>query len=143
MPDINHQFPIKASAKQVFDAITSPAGLNSWWTLQSKGSPLVGSSYQFFFSEEYNWSGVVVSAVTDSSIEWEFTSAEPDWTGTRLRMDLVENEGWIWVTFLHSGWAEASEHFRISSYCWATYLRLLKRYVELGEVVEYSKRDDA
>jgi Activator of Hsp90 ATPase homolog 1-like protein len=29
---------------------------------------------------------------------------------------------------------------KISSYCWAMYLRILKRYVEFGEEVPYEKR---
>ena len=143
MADINHQFPIHASAEEVFSAITTPEGLDSWWTLKSEGLPREGSAYRFYFGEEYDWKAVVLSSRLDRVIEWEFTSAEPDWTGTRLRMDLSEKDGWTWVTFLHSGWADAGEHFRISSYCWATYLRLLKRYIELGEVVAYSERDDA
>ena len=32
------------------------------------------------------------------------------------------------------------EHFRISSYCWAMYLRVLKRGVEFGEAVPYKDR---
>jgi hypothetical protein len=35
-----------------------------------------------------------------------------------------------------------SAHYRTSSFCWAMYLRLLKRYVEHGEVVPYEKRLD-
>ncbi len=44
------------------------------------------------------------------------------------------------VRFEHTGWPVANDHYRISNYCWAMYLRLLKRYVEAGEVVPYEKR---
>ncbi|MCH8956850.1 SRPBCC domain-containing protein, partial [candidate division KSB1 bacterium] len=37
---------------------------------------------------------------------------------------------------------EANEHYRVSCYCWAMYLRLLKRYVEHGETVPYEDRLD-
>lgn len=40
----------------------------------------------------------------------------------------------------HTGWADAGEHFRISSYCWAAYLRLLRLYVEEGQIAPYEKR---
>lgn len=39
------------------------------------------------------------------------------------------------MKFHHVGWPEANDHYRTSCYCWAMYLRLLKRYVELGETV--------
>jgi len=143
MAAIDHKFPIRASSRDVYAAITTPEGLDAWWTLKSEGEPEEGSNYRFFFAPEYDWSGRVLSAVRDSLIEWEFTSAEPDWTGTILRMELEEKDGWTWVSFRHNKWAEANDHFRTSSYCWASYLRLLKRFVERGEVVEYSKRDEA
>ena len=37
MPDIYHDFPIAADAQRVFDAISTPAGLDEWWTKRSKG----------------------------------------------------------------------------------------------------------
>ncbi|HEY3135739.1 MAG TPA: hypothetical protein VGL29_06785 [Blastocatellia bacterium] len=39
MHDIFQHFPIKASAKQVFDAVSTPAGLDAWWTETSSGTP--------------------------------------------------------------------------------------------------------
>lgn len=43
------------------------------------------------------------------------------------------------MRFSHTGWAEESEHFRISSYCWAVLLRLLKVYVERGKVMPHAE----
>jgi hypothetical protein len=47
------------------------------------------------------------------------------------------------VYFYHLCWPEANEHWRVSNYCWAMYLRILKRYLESGESVAYEKRLDA
>ncbi len=44
------------------------------------------------------------------------------------------------VRFSHSGWADANDHYHTSCFCWAMYLRILKRYVEHGELVPYEKR---
>ena len=46
------------------------------------------------------------------------------------------------VSFHHLNWPEASDHYRTSCFCWAMYLRLLKRYVEVGEVVPYEQQLD-
>ena len=32
MPDIHHDFPIGADPRRVFEALSSPAGLDQWWT---------------------------------------------------------------------------------------------------------------
>jgi hypothetical protein len=36
-----------------------------------------------------------------------------------------------------------NEHYRISTFCWAMYLRLMKKAIETGEVVPYAVRLDA
>ena len=40
------------------------------------------------------------------------------------------------------GWPTPHEHCRISSFCWAMYLRILKRHLEFGENVPYVQRLD-
>ncbi len=73
----------------------------------------------------------------------EITRAQEDWLGTRVGFVLEESEGLTQVRFCHSGWPGSTEHYRVSCYCWAMYLRLLKRYVEHGEVIPYEDRLDA
>ncbi len=40
----------------------------------------------------------------------------------------------------YEGWHGSNEHYKTSTYCWAMYLRLMKRFVEHGDVVAYEKR---
>jgi len=40
----------------------------------------------------------------------------------------------------YPGWPAVNEHYRISSYCWAMYLRILQRYLEHNESVPYESR---
>jgi hypothetical protein len=54
--------------------------------------------------------------------------------------ELEEAGGETQVRFHHLGWPAANDHYRISCYCWAMYLRILKRYLEYGELVPYEKR---
>jgi hypothetical protein len=48
MPDIFHTFPVKATAAEAFSGVTSPAGLDAWWTKKASGNPEPGSTYQLF-----------------------------------------------------------------------------------------------
>ena len=143
MAEILHQIPIKASAQQVYEAVATPEGLDARWTLRAEGVPVEGASYQLWFGREYDWRARVSRVVPGEAIEWEMTDAHEDWLGTRVGVALEEADGVTMVSFHHSNWSEQNEHFQISSYCWAAYLRLLKRYVERGEFIEYPDRDEA
>jgi uncharacterized protein YndB with AHSA1/START domain len=142
MPDIFHNFPVKATPAEVFRAVSTPQGLDSWWTLNCSGEPVAGAEYQMSFGPEYNWRAVVSRCVPDSEFEFELTHADNDWRGTRLGFRLNEKDGITEVDFHHVSWPNANEHYRISCFCWAMYLRLMKRYVEMGEVVPYKDRLD-
>jgi len=85
---------------------------------------------------------VVSRCLPDSEFELEIVSAQEDWLGTRVGFILNENDGVTQVHFHHLGWPDSNEHYRISCYCWAMYLRLLKRYLEFGDVVPYENRLD-
>lgn len=143
MADIFHDFPIKASSDKVFRAVSTPEGLASWWTNHSSGEPAQGAEFELWFSPEYDWRAVVSKYVPDNEFEFEMTKSTEDWQGTRVGFVLDEKEGVTQVRFYHTGWPEANDHYRGSSFCWALYLRLLKRYVEHGEVVQFEDRDKA
>lgn len=143
MSDIVHDFPINATPAAVFAAISTPRGLDHWWTLRSSGRASLGATYELDFGPEYHWEARVSECREDEVIEWQMTVAMPDWVGTSVRFDLRESVGGATqVRFAHRGWAEESEHYRISSFCWAMYLRILRRYLEYGEIVPYAQRLD-
>ncbi|MEO8138079.1 MAG: SRPBCC domain-containing protein [Gemmatimonadota bacterium] len=138
--EILHDFPIQASAARVFEEITSPSGLDRWWTARSAGEPRVGTEYQLWFGPEYDWRARVTQSVPDRAFQLEMTVAGPDWAGTRIGFVLEEGAAATTVRFYHTGWPDQSDHYRISSFCWAMYLRILKRHLEHGEVVPYDQR---
>jgi uncharacterized protein YndB with AHSA1/START domain len=141
MPDILHDFPVSAPASRVFDEVSTPAGLDRWWTLASEGRPVDGDTFRLDFGPGYDWRAEVRACEPGRSFELEMVDAMPDWLGTRVRFDLTDlGDGRTQVRFAHLGWPETSEHYRISSFCWAMYLRLLRRSVENGEVVPYEAR---
>lgn len=141
MPDIFHTFIVNAPADKVFNGITTEQGLDSWWTISSKADPAVGGNYNLYFGPEYDWNATVTKYSINKEFELQMTEADADWHGTLVgfTLDAMEDNTTI-VNFYHTGWPENNDHYRISSYCWAMYLRLLKRYVEFGERVIYDQR---
>jgi len=138
--DILHDFPIDTSVSRVFSAITSPAGLDQWWTKRSAGKPVQGSDYQLGFGPNYEWRAKVVRSVPDGAFELEMTDADADWIGTRIGFELQQMKESTQVRFHHTGWPTNNDHYRISCYCWAMYFRILKRHLEHGETVAYEDR---
>jgi uncharacterized protein YndB with AHSA1/START domain len=126
----------------VFEGISSPAGLDEWWTARSSGSPVMGTEYELWFGPEYDWRAVVRKSRPGEVFELELTRAMKDWHGTRVGFELAPNDSGTMVRFYHAGWNGESEHYRISCYCWAMYLRILRRNLEFGEQVPYEKRLD-
>ncbi len=140
MPDILHDFLIKAPAARVFQAVSTPAQLDQWWTKRSAGQPTQGAEYELWFGPQYDWRARVTHCVPSKAFEFEIVRAVEDWTGTRVGFQLASADGATQVRFHHLGWPKLSEHYRVSCYCWAMYLRVLKRYLEHGERVPYEQR---
>jgi uncharacterized protein YndB with AHSA1/START domain len=143
MVDIFEDFPVDASPARVFQAVSEPAELDCWWTLKCSGRAEPGASYELDFGPGYQWRAAVTRCVLNAEFELRITSADADWLGTRVGFTLEPKNGRTWVRFHHIGWPATNEHYRISVYCWAMYLRLMRRHIETGEIVPYEKRLDA
>ena len=140
MADIFHSFTINAPLKNVFEGISTTEGLDNWWSKISEGKPGIDEMYKLYFGPQYNWSGIVSRYVADKEFELIITDAHVDWIDTKVGF-LTNNKNDITeVHFYHKGWPHNNEHYRISCYCWAMYLRILKRYLEYGEQVPYENR---
>ena len=142
MHDILHDFPIGVPVASVFAAVSSPAGLDAWWTKRSAGKPVEGAEYDLHFGDGYDWRARVTKCTPDEHFELELTEADDDWKGTRIGFQLEERDTGTWVRFHHVGWPADNEHYRGSCYCWAMYLRVLRRHLEHGESVPYAERLD-
>jgi len=144
MADIVHEFIVSASPSAVFTLVATPEGLAQWWTKSSTGRVEKGAAYDLDFGPSARWAGVVTRCEPDTHFELEITRAQADWMSTRVGFALApEGEHATRVTFHHTGWPAANEHWRASSYCWAMYLRLMRRHAEHGEFVPYGKRLEA
>ena len=142
MPEILHRLPVRATAVRVFDMFATPNGLNEWWTLTADGTPEPGAVYRFEFGPGFAWQGLVKACEPGRWIEWEMIEADDDWRGTRVGVRLTQNGEHTMLDFYHSGWPHANDHFRTTSCCWASYLRVLRRFLEHGERVPYDVRLD-
>ena len=142
MPDIVHDLVIRAARERVFEAVSQPAGLDQWWTHRSSGQPAPGSEYELWFTPEYDWRAVVTRCEPATRFELRVTKADDDWRGTTVAFALDDGDGRTTLRFSHRGWPEPNDHYRVSCFCWAMYLRVLRRHLEHGERVPYDDRLD-
>jgi uncharacterized protein YndB with AHSA1/START domain len=142
MADIFTDVPIKAPRESVFRAVSTPTGLDAWWTKSSAGRPAEGAEFELGFGPNFDWRASVTKCTPYSAFELQLVLADPDWAGTRVGFLLEDKGSLTQVRFYHSGWPMANEHWRVSCYCWPIYLRLLRRHVEHAEVVPYEQRLD-
>lgn len=143
MPDILQDFVIKTEPGRIFAAVSTAEGLNQWWTETCAGQPALGGTFELGFGTDYQWSAVVSACRPGVQFELTLTRADTDWIGTRVGFDLSPASGGTQVRFSHRGWPMVNDHYRVSSHCWALYLRLLRRYLERGETIPYADRLDA
>lgn len=140
MATIYHYFPINIAPSSVFKSISTPEGLNTWWSKNATGNPKIGEKYTLSFGPQYHWTAIVTKYVLHKEFELTITDADIDWTATKIGFRLTYENAITQVQFYHMGWKESNTHHRVSSYCWAMYLRILKRHLEFGEEVPYKDR---
>jgi len=100
MADILHDLPIKAPIDRVFDAVSTPEGLDAWWTDRSSGTPGMGEEYVLWFGPEYDWRARVSRIAPPTDFELEMTRADDDWTGTHVGFRLQPRDGATWLQSL-------------------------------------------
>jgi len=137
---IFHNLVIKATAKEVFDAVSNPEHLNNWWTKKCTAKQQLGGVYNLYFTEEYNWFGKVAAYKPDTSFAIKITEADADWNPTTFGFDFEAQENGTLVKFAHTGWKFRNNHFRQTSFCWAMLLNGLKDYLEKGIILPFEER---
>lgn len=142
MPDILHDLPIQAPIERVFEAVSTPRGLDRWWTKTAAGEPIHAATWQLGFGPGHDWRARVTRCTPHTTFELELVTADDDWRGSCVTFHLEPRGTATWLRFQHTGWPTANEHYRISCNCWAAYLRILRRNLEHGETVPYERRLD-
>lgn len=133
MAEIFHLLNIKTDPAVVYNGLTSPKGLSSWWTTDTKALPEVGTVIDFRFGDEYFVQMQIERLVPDELVNWKCITGDKEWIGTKIRFALSKSENGTSLRFYHSNWAEATDFFASCNYNWGWYLTSLKEYCETGK----------
>ncbi len=140
MADIFHYFSINSPVEKVFEILSTPEGIEKWWAQKASGKVGLGETIYLFFEPDYNWTALVSKFKNDEEFELTMQTSDNDWQGSKVGFRLIEKPSETEVHFYHTGWKTDNEHFRVSNFCWAMYLRILKRNLELGKFIPYKDR---
>ncbi|MDI9311604.1 MAG: SRPBCC domain-containing protein [Limnohabitans sp.] len=140
MPTIYHDFWINTTIEKVFEAVSTPQGLNNWWTKRCSGKCELKSEYNLYFTDEYDWLAEITKLVQNESIEFKMTKATPEWLSTSFGFVLKKENNATKVEFYHKDWSEVTQEYRVTSFCWADLLRQLKQYLEKGIITPFEER---
>lgn len=141
MATIYHDFWISASAEKIFDTVSTPYGLNNWWTQKCSGKCEIGAVYNLYFTEEYNWLAEITLLIHNEAIEFKMKKATSDWLPTSFGFILKEERpNFTKVSFYHKDWEDHSQEYRIANFCWGSLLKQLKQYLEKGIITPFEER---
>jgi uncharacterized protein YndB with AHSA1/START domain len=134
--DVIIDFPLKAPASQIFQALTLPAKMDAWLSQCAKVELRVGGSYSFGWTEEVD--GTLMPAgptiLTELELDkklsygWHWPGQEPD---TRVIWDLQSVERRTMIRLSHLGFSPSRDCTDYKQ-GWLSFLCQLKLYLERG-----------
>lgn len=142
MPTIFHDFVIHATIDKVFEAVSTPKGLDNWWTKKSSGKQEIGSVYNLYFSEEYDWFAEIKILSLNDTIEFKILKAKEEWLPTSFGFIVTKIDTSLTsVEFYHKDWETTSKEYKIANFCWAELFLQMKQYLEKGIITPFNKRN--
>lgn len=137
MPDIVHRIGIRAPLQQVFDAVSTPAGVAGWWARETTGSGGMGGAMESrFHAPDGTEIGRMAFDVTQASpgkaVQWRFTDGPEEWVGTDATFEFARDGDMTLLVFGHRNWREPVEFMAHCSMKWAVFLLSLRELAETG-----------
>jgi uncharacterized protein YndB with AHSA1/START domain len=133
MAEINHRVGLKASAEEIYEALTTNSGLATWWTNDVSGAGSVGSIIEFRF----NGGGpdcVVTELIPNKIVRFKHSgSMHESWMGTEILFQLQVEGEHTFVRFTHLNCNESSDFMAHCSNKWAVFLISFKDAVEANQ----------
>lgn len=123
---------IDASKNAIVEALTSQAGITSWWTVDAT---VTDEALDLGFPDVPARFDLAVSGLSDDAVSWSSAGEfPPHWVGTEMTWQVTDNPAGSGsqVFFSHSGFAAPDPMLGHTSYTWAQLMGHLKEYVETG-----------
>ena len=126
--DYDISITVNVTAREAFESINS---VSKWWTENLEGSSeSLNDEFTVRFGDVHYSRQKLVEIVPDKKIEWlvtdsalNFIKDKQEWTGTKIRFEIVEENGKTKVHFTHLGLTPGIECFDACSNAWSQYIQ--------------------
>ena len=138
MAAIRHRVGVSAPLTDVYDALSTPEGVATWWTRDASGDSTVGGKLAVGFG------GPKPAAIFELAelnpperVAWRCLEGPSEWPGTTIEFDLRRQDDETVVVFRHDGWQEPVEFMHHCSTSWAYFLISLKHALMGGQATPW------
>lgn len=123
----------QSDAPSVYKAITTPEGIQGWWTTDCDVSTEIGGKHSFRFERMLFNSMEVTKLEPFKKVQWKCVEGWNEWQGTDVIFTLSENEDrGTDLLFEHKGLTPSLKCYKMCSQGWNKTLKSLKNYVDMG-----------
>ena len=139
MKKIMHTVDIPdASPEEVYEAITSQAGLSGWWTTKVKAAENVGGIIDFTFGAAFNPDMEITALERPELVAWKCVGGHDPWQDNTFRFDIEPRDEGAILFFTQVYAQELSdEDYGRYNFNWGYYLESLRRLVQTGRGSPY------
>lgn len=131
MAEIRHQIPINAPPEKVYAALATPAGLQGWWTADTRADEKAGGKAEFGFDKHtFVFRMNIEKLEPGKQVVWRCHGDNPEWEGTTLTWNISRENDATVLRFIHSGWRSFSDFCDSCNSTWGELMYRLKDYVE-------------
>ena len=118
MADIRHRVGIRAPQPDVYEKLSTTAGIASWWTRDTVGDAAPGGRFEVYFgSPEPSAVIEVVAADPENGVVWRVVEGPDEWLPTRFVVALLTpRRATMTVAPVHAmtGWREPVRLHRLT-----------------------------
>jgi uncharacterized protein YndB with AHSA1/START domain len=133
MTEIKHDILIKADSETIYQALSTPQGLESWFTSNVKGSGQVGTEWELTFTDQPSFLWKILKSESPHRVAWKCLKGPGKSPGTEVEFVLKtssENEDRTTLTIIHSGWRKDDPKYDRCVEIWRKLMTHLQRYCE-------------
>lgn len=135
MNKIEHEIKIEGTLHEIYSALTTLSGLQSWHSAHVEGNPALQGEFDIIHENHPSFTWKVTFLEEDKHIQWLCTKGPGNAPGTEVCFDLSPcNDNRILVACTHQGWSDTNDNFKKCNTLWGMLLDHLKQYVETGKV---------
>lgn len=133
MAHIKHNVSINALPENIFQLITTKAGIQKWLTKEDgwkiTGQENSGGTLFFHFGGNHH-EMKVSNLISNKKVQWDCTVGPPDWIGTSVCFTIDTKRQSCILRFEHSGWAEQTDFFTLCNQVWKGCITDIKKVAE-------------